>query len=407
MALDLAGIRIADFAQVLAGPLASQHLALMGADVVKIESPVGDQMRDRLIPSRYSPMGMAAGFLAMNIGKRSLCIDMKRPESREVIERLIRGADVVLHNFRSGVVERLGLDYPSVREINPRIIWCSVTGYGNTGPRRAEAAYDGAIQAASGMMDNNGHPETGPTRTGYYPVDAMTGVSAALAIVSALLRRERTGEGKAVDVAMFDAGLLLQGAACGQYLTEGIPGGLTGNDSQSKAPSAGAFRTGDGIILSSAVQQGQVEALCDELGVADALRDERFASAAGRIANADAFRKLLAEAFAADSAANWARRLSARAVPVSKINSIADATEMAREDPRSALLAVPAPAGFDADIELIGTAYTSPVDGPAALRPPPLLGEHSAEVLAEIGLDAGHIARLVEQGVVVDAARRG
>lgn len=347
---------------------------------------------------------MAPGFLAMNIGKRSLCLDMKHPEGKALVHRLIEGADVLIHNYRSGVVERLGLDYDSVRRINPRIVWCTITGYGNTGARRTEAAYDGAIQAASGMMDNNGHPETGPTRTGYFPVDAMSGVSAAFGIASALVRRERTGEGKAVDVAMFDSGLLLQNAACAQYLVEGIPGGLMGNSSLSKAPSAGAFRTGDGVVLSSAVQQAQVEALCDELGIADVLREERFATAQARIANADAFTEVLTKAFAADTAANWARRLSARNVPISKINTIADATAEARLDPRSVLLSAGRPRGYGEEVELIGLPLTSPVDPPAALRPPPALGEHSREVLAEIGLDEERIATLVRQGVVVDGS---
>ncbi len=404
MALDFEGIRVLDFSQVIAGPLAAQHLSLLGADVIKIEPPAGDQMRDRMLPSRYSGIGMAPGFLAMNIGKRSLCLDMKHPEGKALVRRLIETSDVLIHNYRSGVVERLGLDYPSVREINPRIVWCSITGFGNTGPRRGDAAYDGAIQAASGMMDNNGHPETGPTRTGYFPVDAMSGVSAAFGIASALLRRERTGEGKAIDVAMFDAGLLLQNAACAQYLVEGIPGGLMGNSSLSKAPSAGAFRTGDGVVLSSAVQQGQVEAMCEELGIGELMRDERFATAPARVANAEAFIERLTEAFAADSAANWMRRLSARGVPISKVNTIADATGEARQDPRSVLLAAGRPRGYEESVELVGTAFTSPADPPTALRPPPALGEHSREILAAIGVDKKRIAALVEQGVVIDGA---
>src|SRR5690606_26513971 len=349
----------------------------------------GDQMRDRMLPSRHSGIGMAPGFLAMNIGKRSLCLDMKHPDGKALVRDLIGSADVLIHNYRSGVVERLGLDYPSVREINPRIVWCSITGFGNTGPRRGDAAYDGAIQAASGMMDNNGHPETGPTRTGYFPVDAMSGVSAAFAIAAALVRRQRTGEGRRT-------------AACAQYLVEGIPGGLMGNSSLSKAPSAGSFTTGDGVVLSSAVQQGQVEALCDELGIGELITDERFATAQARIANAEEFRQRLTQAFAADTAANWMRRLSARGVPISKVNTIADATAEAREDRRSVLLPAGRPRGYEQDVELIGTSFTSPEDAPTALRPPPALGQHSSEILAGLGFDSGRIRSLVEQGVVVD-----
>src|SRR5690606_26344252 len=376
MALDFEGIRVLDFSQVIAGPLAAQHLSLLGADVIKVEPPAGDQMRDRMLPSRHSGIGMAPGFLAMHLGKRSLCLDMKHPDGKALVRDLIGSADVLIHNYRSGVVERLGLDYPSVREINPRIVWCSITGFGNTGPRRGDAAYDGAIQAASGMMDNNGHPETGPTRTGYFPVDAMSGVSAAFAIAAALVRRQRTGEGKAIDVSMFDAGLLLQNAACAQYLVEGIPGGLMGNSSLSKAPSAGSFTTGDGVVLSSAVQQGQVEALCDELGIGELMTDERFATAQARIANAEEFRPRPTQAFAADAAANRMGRLSARGVPIPKVNTIADATAEAREDRRSVRLPAGRPRGYEQDVELIGTSFTSPEDAPTALRPPPALGQH-------------------------------
>ncbi len=203
---------------------------------------------------------------------------------------------------------------------------------------------------------------------------------------------------------MFDAGLLLQNAACAQYLVEGIPGGLMGNSSLSKAPSAGAFRTGDGVVLSSAVQQGQVEAMCEELGIGELMRDERFATAPARVANAEAFIERLTEAFAADSAANWMRRLSARGVPISKVNTIADATGEARQDPRSVLLAAGRPRGYEESVELVGTAFTSPADPPTALRPPPALGEHSREILAAIGVDKKRIAALVEQGVVIDGA---
>lgn len=402
MALDFEGIRILDFSQVLAAPLATLHLALLGADVVKVEPPGGDQMRDRLIPSRYSDIGMASGFLALNTGKRSVCLDMKHPDGQALVHELIKGSDVLVHNYRSGVVERLGLDYPSVRKINPRIIWCSITGFGNTGPRRAAAAFDGAIQAASGMMASNGHPATGPTRTGYFPIDTMTGVSAAFAIAAALVRRERTGEGKAIDVAMFDAGLLLQNTASGQYLVEGVTSGLTGNSSLTGAPTADSFPTGDGMILSSAVHQKQVEALCAELGIASLLEDERFATSEARIANRDAFRALLIEAFATDSAANWERRLVARGVPISKINSLADALAQARDNPRSILLQAGRPHGYDHDVELPGLPCTSEVDGPTALRPPPALGEHTLEILAEYGLDEARIGALLRDGAVVD-----
>ncbi len=403
MTQDLEGIKILDFTQILAGPFAAQQLGLLGADVIKIE-PVngGDQMRDRMLPSRLANVGMASAFMTLNLGKRSLALDLKHPDGRATAMRLIGQSDVMLHNFRAGVVDRLGLDWPRVRAVNPRLVYCSISGFGNLGPRSRDAAFDGAIQAASGMMSNNGHPDTGPTRTGYFPVDMMTGMTAAFAVSAALLRRQRTGRGKAVDVAMLDSAITLQAAAFAQYFVDENPGGLTGNSSTTGAPSADRFSTADGLVLMSAVSQSHVEALCTEMGIADRLEDPRFATAAARAANAAEFRNVLDAAFASDSAENWSRRLSACGVPVSRVNSIAGAAAERQLEHRGVFVDVRGVAGVDAGVRLVGAAFTADEAGPQVSRPPPALGEHSREVLVSFGFDHGEIDRLIAAGVVAE-----
>ena len=395
------GIRVLDFSQVLAGPFAANQLALLGADVIKVEPPEGgDQMRDRMLPSAFASVGMASSFMTLNLGKRSLALDVKDPRGKAIAMALVARADVVLHNFRAGVVDRLGLDYASVAALNPGVVWCSISGFGNEGPRAADAAYDGAIQAASGMMANNGHASTGPTRTGYFPVDMMTGMTAAFAIAGALLRRERTGEGQALDVAMMDAALTLQASAFAQCLVDGNPGGLIGNSSATGLPTADSFPTAQGVLLMSATMPGHVAAIFEEMGLGDPAGDPRFATPAARAANRVALRDLLCERFATDTAASWATRLARRGVPVSRVNAIADALAEPQLAHRTVLVDVPAPAGVGRPVRLVGAAFKASADGPRAAGPPPALGEHSASVLAELGYDDAQVAALVAEGVV-------
>src|SRR5690606_34176038 len=197
------GIRVIDFSQVLAGPFGAEQLALLGADVIKVEQPKGgDQSRTMMSDEAHARLGLSPMFLSMNSGKRSITLDLKHAAAKEIVHRLVRNADVVIENFKAGTMDRMGFGYEALKALNPKLIYCSVSGFGQTGPFAGAAAYDGAIQAASGMMSVTGHEETGPTRAGFTVVDLSTGLTAAFAIAAALFRRQVTGEGQHLDVAM-------------------------------------------------------------------------------------------------------------------------------------------------------------------------------------------------------------
>lgn len=395
------GIRVLDLSQVLAGPSCGQHLALLGADVIKIEPPAGgDQMRDRVLSSRLSPQGMAAAFLTMNMGKRSLALDIKSERGKAVLFELIKGADAILHNFRAGVVDRLGLDYDSVRAVNPGIVYTVISGFGRTGPKAADPAYDGAVQAASGMMANNGSPESGPLRTGYMPVDLMTGMTAAYATTAALLRKHRTGEGQLVDVAMLDCAIVLQSANISRHIVDGVEDSRIGNQSVAGVPTASSFPTKDGSMLSAAIMPNHVKALFEVIGIAELLDDPRYAGREALIANKEEVQARIIEALKADTAANWEARLVARGVPIAKINSMAEVLELEQLKHRNVLTPMPRPEGIDEDFRMIGAPFVNDVDGPEATRPPPRLGQHSRELLADLGIAAEEVEAMIADGVV-------
>ena len=401
MAKAFEGIRVIDLTQVIAGPSCALQLALLGADIIKVEPPAGgDQMRDRVLASRLSSIGMASAFLNFNTGKRSLALDIKTERGKAILDTLISGADVILHNFRSGVVDRLGLDYDSVRRINPEIVYTVISGFGSTGPRAADPAYDGAIQAASGLMSNNGTAESGPLRTGYMPVDLMTGMVAAFATTAALLRRQRTGQGQMVDVAMLDSAITLLAANFARFLVDGVPDALFGNQSVVGIPTANGFPTADGSILSAALMPKHVSAFLDELGLGHLADDPRFASRDALIENSQELQDHIVVALAQDTAANWEKRLSARGVPVAKINAMHEVAAMEQLSYRNIFMPVPQPQGVDEELRLLGAPYTTSADGPEARLPAPRLGQHSRDVLAELGISDDDAVTLLADGVI-------
>ena len=378
----LEGIRVADFSHVMAGPYATHLLRLLGAEVIKIEAPGrGDAMRYYGADRRYD--GMAPAFIAVNAGKKSIVLDLKQPRDLDAARRLIARCDVLVENFRPGVMARLGLGYAAVNESNPRIVYCSVSGYGQSGPRRDWPAIDNIVQATSGMMSLGGNPDEPPTRVGFPVVDTLTGQTAAFAILSALLRRERGGGGDYLDVAMFDATMTFMASAVVPYLVTGRALERTGNTGYSGQPTSALFLGRDGRYLSlGVVQQHQFELLAKLLAQPQWLTDGRFANPESRRANAAAMQEALSAVLAARDAEEWERLLSAAGIPCGVVREIGEAMSLPALDERSLRIPLRIPGlPHCEDVAVLGAGFMSAHGNPEALERPPHLGEHTAEIL--------------------------
>ena len=391
MAQPLAGIRVADFSHVMAGPYASHLLRLLGAEVIKIEPPgVGDAMRNYGSDRRYD--GMAPAFIAVNAGKKSIALDLKQAADLETARSIVARADVLLENFRPGVMGRLGLGPVEVRSLNPRIIYCSVSGYGQSGPLRDWPAIDNIVQATSGMMSLGGDPETPPMRVGFPAVDTVTGQTAALAILAALFRRERTGEGELIDVAMFDASLAFMASAVVPYLVTGKALARTGNTGYSGQPTSAVFVAADGRRISlGVVQQHQFAALARLLDRPDWMSDPRFADPDLRRANAVEMQAELAREFAMRPAAEWEQAMSAAGIPCGLVRDVGEAVSMphlAERDMCLPLRISGMPEGRD-DFAIVNAGFRMANDGPRVSDAPPRLDEQRQEILEWLQTPAG------------------
>jgi len=386
MAGALRGKVVADFSHVMAGPYASHLLRLLGAEVIKVEAPgTGDPFRTYGADRRYD--GMAPAFIGVNVGKKSLVLNLKHEPAREAARRLVARADVVLENFRPGVMARFGLDYESVRALQPRVIYCSISGYGQDGPRRDWPAIDNIVQATSGMMALTGEAGTGPTRVGFPVVDTLTGQTAALAILAALLRREQTGEGEYIDVAMFDASLAFMTSAVVPYLVTGQVPQQTGNVGYSGQPTAGVFSAADGRLISlGVVQQAQFETLAREIGRDAWLKDPRYATADLRRQNGAALQAELGAVFRAGNAQDWEARLSAAGVPCGMVRDVAEAVSLQGMATRGVKVPMRIAGLPDSpDVAVVGAGFVSSKGAPHVDAPPPSHGAHSDEILAWLG----------------------
>jgi CoA:oxalate CoA-transferase len=395
----LSGIRVLDLTNVLSGPFCTLHLALLGAEVVKIENPkAGDLARVLGNVPRYNRLLMGTSFLAQNANKKSLTLNLKAPEGKEVFRRLVKTADVVVENFRPDVMTRLGLGYAALAEINPRLVYCGISGFGQTGPDAEKPAYDQIIQGLSGVMDVNGDERLHPLRTGFPVCDTVGGLNAAFAILAALYHRERTGEGQMVDVALLDSILPLMGWVAANLLIGGQPPVPMGNDNFTAAPS-GSFRTQDGHVNIAANKQEQWEALCDVIGAPELTQDPRFKERDERKKNRRALTPLVEQKLSCRPTAYWVEALNARDVPSGDILSLACALAQPQLEHRRVLREVHVD-GEIGEVRLFGlTARLSKTPG-AIESPPPRLGQHSAEVLAAAGYSPEDVASLREKGVV-------
>jgi crotonobetainyl-CoA:carnitine CoA-transferase CaiB-like acyl-CoA transferase len=385
------GIKILDFTQVFAGPFGSYQLALLGADVIKVEKPGGEDMRFSPPAPDWAERGMAPMWACVNANKRNLTLDLKNPTAIEVCQKLIAESDVVMENFRPGVMDRLGLGYDALKQINPKIIYCAVSGFGHNGPDSQTAAYDGKIQAMSGIMSLTGHEEMGPTRAGFAVCDAIGGMTAAFAVASALYQRTHTGKGQMVDVAMLDATLAFLSPAVAEYMVAGHKQRQMGNQAVSRRPTANLFRVKHGWLLLAVNNDRQYEALLKTLGLEHLKDDPRFKTWDDRLSNEQALRMEIETVLARDDAVGWEKCLTDGGAPCASIWTIDEIVKHPQLQHRDILQTVETRFG---PMTLASTGFRLEHGGGRLTSPPPQPGQHNEEILSGLGYGAAAIKSL-------------
>jgi crotonobetainyl-CoA:carnitine CoA-transferase CaiB-like acyl-CoA transferase len=400
MTQALDGIRVLDLTNVLAGPFCAYQLALLGAEVVKLEVPrSGDLARQLGADAELNGAHMGASFLAQNAGKKSVTLNLKNEDGKAVLRRLVQDADVLVENFRPGVMKRLGLCYEQLREINPKLIYCAISGFGQEGPLKDAPAYDQIIQGLSGMMSITGTPECAPLRVGYPVADTLSGVSAAFAITAALVRRGKTGEGAFIDVSMLDSALVTMGWVISNYLIAGVEPRAHGNDNFTAAPS-GTFKTGDGLLNIAANKQEQFHALAKSIGREDLISDERFAQREARKKNRVALTAEIEAALAARPAVEWEERFARIDIPAGRVATVPQALASEQVQQRELLKTFDDVPGVGRSITVARTGFKMTGGDPDPVTPPPQLGQHTVEVLTRVGYSAAEIENLKLAGAV-------
>jgi len=394
----LSGVRVLDLTNVLSGPFATLHLALLGAEVIKIENPKdGDLARKLGVKPDFNDQLMGTSFLAQNANKKSVTLNTKTPEGKEIFKKLVKTADVLVENFRPDVMNRLGLGYKTLAEINPRLVYCSISGFGQTGPDALKPAYDQIIQGLSGVMAINGDERLNPLRAGFPVCDTVGGLNAAFAVMAALYHRERSGKGQLIDVAMLDSIMPLLGWVAANLLIAGQQPVPMGNDNFTAAPS-GSFKTKDGYINIAANKQEQWESLCDMLGIPELKKDPRFEKRDTRKKNRKLLTPLVEEKLMQRPTVEWVEILNAGDVPSGAILSLEDALNQPQVRHRAILK--------DINAEGIGTLKLFGLaaqfsDTPGELNaPPPRLSAHTEEVLTDLGVTKEELASLKAKKVI-------
>lgn len=394
----LAHVRVLDLTNVLAGPFCCHQLAHMGADVIKVEVPgSGDLARQLGGDPALNEKKMGISFLAQNAGKRSIEINLKSARGKELFRELVKTADVVVENFRPGVMDRLGVGFEVLKADNPKLIYCAISGFGQDGPLRDLPAYDQIVQGMSGVMSITGDPDTAPYRVGYPVSDTVGGMTAAFAIAAQLAERDRGAH--FIDVSMLEASLATMGWVVSNYLVAGNVPKPMGNENFTASPS-GTFKTGDGLLNIAANKQEQFEAVCDVVGLADLKTDPRFAKRQDRLDNRGLLKEILEGAMATASAGEWRKRLNDAGVPAGEVLSVPDALAHPQIADRGMIAEFKDPPGVGRDIKLARTGFK--IDGePASVdAPPPVLGQHAEDILGELGYDAAAIVRLREDKAI-------
>jgi len=395
----LKGIRVLDLTNVLAGPFCCHQLAHMGADVIKIEARLsGDLARQLGADADLNRSNMGVSFLAQNPGKRSITLDLKKDEGKAILRKLASTTDVLVENFRPGVMDRLGLGYQQLLEENPKLIYCAISGFGQSGDLRNLPAYDQIIQGMSGVMSITGDSESAPLRVGYPVADTVGGMTAAFAVASALADRNRA-EGVFIDVSMLEATMATMGWVVSNYLIAEREPRPLGNDNMTASPS-GTFKTHDGLINIAANKQEHFEKVARVLECPEWVIDARFMDRHARLKNRQALKKLMEQKLAARSTEEWWALLSAAGVPAGPVYTVPQALSHPQIANRGMLASFENVPGVGRDIRVVRTGFKLNGSTPAVDAPPPQLGEHTETILAEIGFSAEEISRFKQQEVV-------
>ncbi|MBV6304359.1 CoA transferase [Candidimonas humi] len=394
--LPLAGIRVLDLSRVLAGPWCTQTLADLGAEVWKIEAPVkGDDTRSWTPPDVD---GESTYFMCTNRSKLSMAVDLRHPEGQKLVRRLAMQADILVENYRLGALRKFGLDYETLSAENPRLIYCSISGYGRSGPRAAEPGYDFVIQAESGLMSITGEPDGSPMKLGVAVTDLVTGMNAVQAVLAALIARAQSGRGQLIDLALLDGAISILANVGSGYLAAGSRPQRYGNGHPTVVPYQ-TFAAADGVFALAVGNDAQFRALCTVLGLPELSSDERYGTSRARAFNRDTLLPVLERSFATQTSAHWIERISAAGIPVGRVRSVPEALDAPEVAAREMVAETPdAVHGtlrlMQSPLHLRGTPPRRPVS-------PPRLGEHTDELLQRVlGATAEEIRALRDSGAV-------
>ena len=396
----LDGVRVVDLTQVLAGPYATYQLGLMGAEVIKIEKiGEGDWTRSGGALAELSEQNMGLGYLTQNANKKSIALDLKTDAGKDIVKQLVKRADVFVENLRPGATADLGLGFEEIKQLNDKIIYCSISAYGQDGPIGHRPAYDHVVQGMCGIMAQTGEVGSGPTKVGAPYIDYATGQNAALAIVSALHEVKRTNRAIHLDVAMLDSAMMLMASLMTNCLTAGWKPQQVGNAAWSQSPSSGAFETTDGLLLLAANNAPQFNRLCIAIDRRDILDDPRWNSPEKRKQNAAALNSELAAIFATNSAADWELILDKADVPAARVRRMDEVLVEEQLRTRGIMSEITLP-NYDKPVHVPSLGFKIDGEVTAPCEPPPKLGRDTEAVLRSIGINDPEINQLKLDGVV-------